>query len=181
VAGAVPTGASRPGTSIPARLREELRDYAVVAGYLYVCLAVIAFYRAAILRDVGVTFSPLGFALVKALVLGKFALLGKAAGLGDRVGGTVQARIAWKSVLFALLLIALSAVEELVVAWLHTGSFRAAVAEVAALHVLTVLADEAVLLLVAIPLLTAVELSRALGPGRLGQLLRQPPAGHGEH
>jgi hypothetical protein len=177
----VSTSSTESAPGIRARLREELRDYAIVAGYLYVCLGVLAIYRTAILRDAGVAFSPLGFALVKALVLGKFALLGKAAGLAEGLGRTVGARIAWKSVLFALLLIALSAVEELVAAWLHTGSFRAAVAEVAALHVLTVLADAAVLLLVAVPLLAAVELSRALGPGRLGQLLRQPPAGPTDH
>jgi hypothetical protein len=164
----VSTGSPEPTPGIRARLRAELRDYAIVAGYLYVCLGVLVIYRTAILRDAGVTFSPLGFALVKALVLGKFALLGKAAGLGEGIGRTVGARIAWKSVLFALLLIALSAVEELVVAWLHTDSFRAAVAEVAALHGLTV---------VAVPLLATVELSRVLGPGRLGELLRQPPAG----
>jgi hypothetical protein len=168
------------GTRIRARLREELRDYAVVAGYLYLCIGVLTVYKTAILRDAGVPFSPLGFALVKALVLGKFALLGKAAGLGEGLGGTVLARIAWKSMLFMLLLVALSAAEELVLGWLHTGSASGGVAALAEIRPLTVLADAAVLLLLAVPLLATVEVARAVGPGRFWQLLRAPvrPGGH---
>lgn len=171
------TSPHEPHGSIGARLRAELRDYAVVAGYLYVCLAVLALYKTAILREVGVAFSPLGFAIIKALVLGKFALLGKAAGLGEGLGQRLWTRVMVKAVLFGLLLVALSAVEELVAGWWREGSWAAGLAAVAALAPLTVVADTLVLVLVAVPLLAFVEMAQALGPGEFRRLLGRPPAG----
>ncbi|MBL8224196.1 MAG: hypothetical protein JNM50_02610 [Chromatiales bacterium] len=165
--------AASAGAGRQAALRRELRDYAIVAAYLYVCLGVLAIYKTAILRDAGVAFSPLGFALVKALVLGKFALLGKAAGLGQGFGSTVGARIGWKSVLFALLLLALSLVEELVAAWWGGRSFAESLAHVASLPPLTVGADALVLLLIAVTLIAFIELGRALGPGELARVLQR--------
>jgi hypothetical protein len=173
----VTTAAHQPGGGLPVRLREELRDYAIVAGYLYVCLGVLALYKTAILRDAGVPFSPLGFALFKALVLGKFALLGKAAGLGRGHGRPLWARVAVKAVLFAALLVVLSVIEELVAGWWREGSRAAGIAHVLALVPLTVVADGLVLVLVAAPLLAVVEVARALGPVEFRRLVGRPPAG----
>jgi hypothetical protein len=170
------TSPHEPHGSVGARLRAELRDYAVVAGYLYVCLTVLALYKTAILREAGVAFSPLGFAIVKALVLGKFALLGKAVGLGEGLGQRLWTRVAAKAVLFALLLVVLSTIEELVAGWWRDGSLAAGLAAVAALAPLTVVADALVLVLVAVPLLAFVEVARVLGPGEFRRLLGLPPA-----
>jgi hypothetical protein len=167
----------QPHESVGARLRAELRDYAVVAGYLYVCFGVLALYKTAILREAGVPFSPLGFAIVKALVLGKFALLGKAVGLGRGLGQRLWTRVAAKAVLFALLLVLLSAIEELVAGWWREGSWAAGLAAVVALAPLTVVADALVLVLVAVPLLAFVEVAGALGPGEFHRLVGRPPAG----
>jgi hypothetical protein len=171
------TTAHQSGGGLKARLRDELRDYAIVAGYLYVCLGVLALYKTAILRDAGVAYSPLGFALVKALVLGKFALLGKAAGLGRGLGQPLWVRVAVKAVLFAALLVVLSVIEELLAGWWREGSWAAGMAHVVALAPLTVAADALVLVLVATPLLAVVEVARALGPVAFRQLVGRPPPG----
>jgi hypothetical protein len=153
-----------------------LRDYAVVAGYLYVCLGVLVLYRTAILRDAGVAYAPYGFALIKALLLGKFALLGKAAGLGDRQpSATLLGQIARKVVLFVLLLVALSALEELATGWLRGRSPAAAISDLGGFPFLTLAADALVMMLVAAPIVATVEVARALGPGELMRLLRGPP------
>lgn len=158
------------------RIREELRAYAVVAAYLYVWLGAIVLYRAAVLEGVGVDSFPMGFAIVKALILGKFALLGKAAGLGDRGdSGAVLARIARKATLFVVLLLVLSGVEKLVEGWWHARTFAETIADFGPDPALQILADAVLLLLAITPLIATVEISRALGPGVLAGVLRGAP------
>ena len=65
------------------RLKTELREFLVLATYLFICFAALAAYKAAILRVYGVTFAPWVFAAVKALVSAKFLLIGRMFGLGD--------------------------------------------------------------------------------------------------
>lgn len=164
---------SRVKATIGERLREELYAYAIVAGYLYVCIGVLTLYKTAILRDVGIVFAPLGFAAVKALILGKFILLGKAAGLGARGGAaSLGWRIVRKAVLFLALLIVLEALEEVASGWLHGHSIAETVAELGDAPLLTALADALVLLLVLVPFIALTEISAALGPGVLVRMLR---------
>lgn len=155
------------------RLREELRDYAIVAAYLYVCLGALVLYKSAVLRGAGVEYFPVGFAAIKALILGKFVLLGKAAGVGDRFrAGTVLGRIVRKSLAFLALLIVLSALEELAGGWWRGRSVAQTIAEFSADPALQVFADSLLLLLVLVPLVATIEVSRALGSGVLTRTLR---------
>lgn len=162
--------AQRP--SVKERLREELHRYLAVSAYLYVCFAAILLYRAAILSSIGEHFMPLGLAAAKALILGKFVLLGEAAGVGTRIGArTLLERIARSSVLFLLVLILLTVVEEIVVGLVHGSSIWQAAAALVERPWLEVLASCILMLLVLIPLVAVTEVSRALGPGSLRQLL----------
>ena len=164
------TSAQRP--SVKERLREELHRYLAVSAYLYVCFAAILLYRAAILSSIGEHYMPLGLAAGKALILGKFVLLGDAAGVGTRIGArTLLERIARSSVLFLLVLILLTVVEEIVVGLVHGNSIGQAAAALVERPWLEVLASCILMLLVLVPLVTVTEVSRALGPGALHQLL----------
>ena len=62
--------------SLKHRLREELRHYVIVAAFLYVCFGALQLYKTAVLEDAGVHYLPLGVAAVKALIIGKFLLVG---------------------------------------------------------------------------------------------------------
>jgi hypothetical protein len=160
------------------RAREELRNYAAIVAYLYVCFAAVFFYRAALLQDAGPGFLPHGVALVKALILGKFFMLGEAAKVGTRVGGrSIWGAIATKSLLFFLLLVALSVLEELVAGKIHGRSFAQSLAEIEQRSVRETLATCLLLLLVLIPLIGVKELSRAMGPGELARLLKSSVPG----
>ena len=155
------------------RAREELRNYAVVSAYLYVCFGALLLYRSALLQEAGTDFLPHGAAIIKALILGKFILLGEAAGVGTRVGGrTLWRSIAAKSLLFFLLLVALTVLEELLVGKAHGRSFAQTMVELQQRSVFETLATCFLLLLVLIPLIAVKELSRALGPGVLSRLLK---------
>jgi len=157
------------------RLREELHRYLAVSAYLYVCFAAILLYKSAILSSIGQHYLPLGLAAGKALILGKFVLLGEAAGVGTRIGArTLLQRILSSSVLFLVLLVLLTIVEEIVVGVVHGHSVGQAVAALAERSWPEVLASSLLMLLVLVPLVTVTEVSRVLGPGALRRLLLGP-------
>jgi hypothetical protein len=163
------------GHSVRARLREEMREYAIIFVYLYICFTVLLLYKAAILDEAGTRFVPFGIAAVKALILGKFLLIGKAIGVGDRgAAGTLLQLIIRKSVLLLLLLVVLTIVEELVTGWFHGHAFAQTIAEFGSrwpeMAVGTLL-----MLMVLLPFVAVKELSVALGPGVLLRTLREPP------
>ena len=95
-------------------------QYLVVSAYLYVCFGVILLYKASVLHGQGIQFAPFGLAIVKALILGKFILIGLALKVGEReTPRRLLFDILVKSLAFFLLLVALSIVEEICVGLLH--------------------------------------------------------------
>ena len=68
------------------KLSRELKEYLGLSVYLYVCFGAIQLYKTALLADHGISYEPYGFAAAKALILGKFILLGRAASIGERHG-----------------------------------------------------------------------------------------------
>jgi len=161
------------------RLREELRKYLLVSAYLFVCFAVLLLYRSAILRDAGQHVAWLGTAAVKALVLGKFLLIGEAAGVGTRApAGTLLRRIATRTLLLAALLVALTIVEEIVVGLVHHQSTAQSLAEFFGHALPEKLAGCLVMVLVLLPLVAATELRHAVGAGTLSRLLQSRPSPH---
>jgi hypothetical protein len=158
--------------SIGQRLMAELRRYGLVSAYLYVCFGAILLYKSAILTEAGQHYLPFGVAAVKALVLGKFVLIGEMAGVGSRTGsGGFLSRVARQSLLLLLVLIALTAVEEFVVALIHGRTAGEAASALAGLLRPEVLASTLLMLLILVPLVVVTELSRALGPGGLRRLV----------
>jgi hypothetical protein len=162
-------------SGVKARLREELHKYLAVSGYLYVCFVAIVLFKMAVLRDAGVAYLPLGLAAAKALILGKFVLIGEAAHVGSRVQArTLLHRIVRRVALLFLLLVLLLVVEELLVGWFHGHPLAQTLAEYR--HRLPeLLAMLLLLLLILVPLVGVTEFSHARGPRALRDLLLEPP------
>lgn len=115
---------------------------------------------------------PHGLAAVKALILGKFILLEEMFGVGERWQfASLLRAIAGKTMQFFLLLLVLSAIEEIVVGWLHGRTLAQTVGELAAQSWRVTLAQCLVLLLILIPLIVGKELTRVLGLERIVALL----------
>jgi hypothetical protein len=161
------------GPGLKERAREELRRFVMVSVYLFVCFAALVLYRDALLREAGTLGTvTLGFAAGKALILGKFLLLGEAAGVGSSRGApTLLHAIVRKAVLLLVFLVVLSVLEELLVGRIHGHSFGETLAEYGRHSVLVLLAKCVLLLLALLPLVATMELSRALGPGVLKRML----------
>jgi len=170
---------SAGGESLKHRLRDELRKYLIVSAYLYICFGALQLYKAALLQDAGVHYLPLGVAVVKALIVGKFLLIGDAirARLQLRPGrlpGRIAMRVFWLLLIVILLTIA----EELIVGWIHGRSIAEMQSEFHARSMPELLAEVLLIGLILVPLVAAAEVSQALGPGVLRrQFLRAADSG----
>jgi hypothetical protein len=168
------SSAAEEGESLKDRLREEMRKYLIVSAYLYICFGAVQLYKAALLQDAGVHYLPLGVALVKALIIGKFLLLAdairnKLQGRQGRLPGRIAKRVFWLLVILVLLTIA----EELILGWIHGHSMVEMETEFRAGSMLELVAEVLLMGLILVPLVSAAELSQALGPGLLQGLLLQ--------
>ena len=181
-AGAGTRGASAAQrASLAQRARRELYEFLVVSAYLYVCFAALIFYKASILRGEGIEFAAFGLAIVKALILGKFLLLLEALKIGEdkKHARSALANILAKSLLFSLLLFAMTVVEELIVGHFHGRTSREVLREIAGGTWEQALAVAILLFLILVPFFGYQEIAARLGKGKLLKLLteRSPPEG----
>jgi len=66
------------------RVTAEVKEFSIVAVYLFVCFSALSYLKASILEAHGIEFAPFGFAAAKALICAKFVLLGRAFRVGER-------------------------------------------------------------------------------------------------
>src|SRR5690349_286058 len=100
--------------SIRKRAADELKEFAVIAVYLYICFTAILYLKSSILKAHGIAFAPFGFAAVKALICAKFVSVGHIFHVGERFKSLP---LIWptlyKSLAFLVLLLVLNAIEEI--------------------------------------------------------------------
>jgi len=164
-------------TSVRERARDELRNYALVAGYLFVCFAVLWFYETTWSGGTDV-MANLAAVAIKALIFGKFILIGEAVGVGKSTRAPhLLGAIVTKALQFLLLLIVLTIVEEVLVGLHHGSSVGQTMAEFERHSAVQMLAKCLLALFILLPLIAIKELSRTLGPGVLQNLLLKSRAG----
>ncbi len=161
----------REHKSLGQRARHELIAYLAVSGYLLIWFSAVMFYKSTVLGSVGIQFAPFGLAAVKALILGKFILVLEALKIGDRKkGGQVLAiEIIREALLFTLVLILLSVLEELIVGHFHGREARAVLSEMGGGTIPQAVATSILMFLVLLPYLAFRRL--AMMHGELPELL----------
>ena len=106
--------------SIPGRAVEEFKALLALTLYLYVCFGAVVLYKSAILSEAGISITVWGIAIVKALILAKFMLLGRMMHLGARYR---HKPLIWptlhRSLMYLILLLILTTIEELIVGYFH--------------------------------------------------------------
>ena len=164
--------------SLAQRAAHELRTYLGVTVYLWACFAALLFYKSTILHSEGVAYTAYGIAIVKALILGKFMLLGHAARLGERSpAGRIVTAILWQSLVFALMLILLTLVEEAAVGMFHGHTLQDTVNNFADGSLLEAVAIAVLMFMIMIPYFGSREIAQVHGDGTLvGLLLAHRPA-----
>jgi hypothetical protein len=135
------------------RAWHEVIAYLTISGYLLVWFSAVMFYKATILGSVGIEFAPFGLAAVKALILGKFILVMEdlKIGEGKEGGGILAVEILKKALLFTLLLIVLSIVEEVVVGHFHGRGVREVLGEIGGGTIPQAIATGVLMFLVLLP------------------------------
>ena len=157
--------------SLHQRAKSELKEFVVIAIYLYVTLGAIMLMKTAVLHSHGVEFSPLGIAAVKSAVLAKFMLIGKAMKIGE---GANDKPLIWptlyRAVAFLLLLIVMTLLEEAIVGLFHHRSIAESLGDLVGIHLQETLAGYVLTLLVLIPFFAFRVLDEALGEGTLARM-----------
>jgi hypothetical protein len=157
------------------RAVSEVREFTVVAVYLWVCFTALAYLKFAILEAHGIAFAPFGFAAVKALICAKFVSLGHAFHMGERF--KKQALI-WpvlhKSLVFLLLLLVLNLCEEVIVGWMHGRTFIDSISEIAGGTRDQQIATMIIMLLILIPFFMFRVLSEVIGEHTMARLFFEP-------
>jgi hypothetical protein len=147
----------------------ELKEFAILAVYLYITLGSVILMKTAVLHSQGIEFAPWGIAIVKAAVLAKFMLLGKAMKIGERT--TTTSPLIWptlhKAFAFLVLLIIMTIIEEAVVGMFHHRSVAASLGELVGIRLEETIAGCLIVLLVLIPFFAFRVLDEALGEGKL--------------
>lgn len=157
--------------SLKDRFWAEMRKYGFISLYLYVCFSVLMMYQAAMAPEHSISTIQHGAALIKALVIGKFLLIGEAIRVGDRrEGPTLVHRIVWKSLAFLLMLIVFNLLEEIVVGLFHTQSVAESITDWLGRPLIEIIAPALVMLLILIPMVSILETSKALGEERFRAL-----------
>jgi hypothetical protein len=150
------------------RAVNEFREFAILTVYLYVTLGAVIVMKTAVLHAEGIEFAPWGIAIVKALLLAKFMLVGRALKIGE---GDTTSPLIWptlyKALAFLVLLIVLTVIEEAVVGLFHGRSIAISLGDLAGRRLEETLASFLIMLLVLIPYFAFRVLGEVLGEGRL--------------
>ena len=162
--------ATTPKPTLRRRAVHEFRELAIVTLYLYVTLGAVILMKAAVLHDRGISFTVWGVAIVKALVLAKFMLIG-----GAVIGERYKTRpLIWptlhKAFAFLVLLVVLTIIEEVVAGLFHQQSVAASLGELFGAKLEETIAGIIIMLLILIPYCAVGVLGEALGEGRLTRM-----------
>jgi hypothetical protein len=153
------------------RAKHELKELALISLYLYVTLGAVILIKTAVLRDQGIEFAPWGIAIVKAVVLAKFMLIGEAMKIGERA---TLSPLIWptlqKAFALLVLLIVMTIIEEAVIGLFHHQPITASLGELFGPRFDETIAGYIIMLLVLIPYCAFRVLDVALGEGKLARM-----------
>jgi len=161
--------------AIPKRVADELKEFAIIAVYLYICFTAILYLKASILRAHNIEFAPFGFAAVKALICAKFVSLGHIFHVGDRFKSLP---LIWptlyKSAVFLVFLIILNALEETIVGLIHHRAVAESLAEFGGGTLDQLIATSILGLLILVPFFAFRTLGELLGEQNLVRVFLYP-------
>lgn len=173
------TTGTKAKPSLRQRAVHEVREFLVLSAYLYITLGAVILVKAAALHAHGLEVTPWGAAIVKAMVLAKFMLAGRALGIGERA---MDGPLIWptlhKTAAFLVLLVVLTLVEEAVVGLLHGEAVATSLGNLLGPRLPETIAGIVIMLLVLFPYFAFRVLDGALGKGRLWRMffIAGPPS-----
>lgn len=162
--------------SLRDKAASELRELVVLTAYLWLCFGAIIFLKNAILEAHAITALPLGFAAIKAVVCAKFVMIGRLLPVAARrTGERLVVAILRRSLALLVILLALTLVEEIVLAMIHGQPLAEALASLGGGTAYQMAATIAIMLLILVPYVAFQGLDEVLGKGTLRRLFLERP------
>jgi hypothetical protein len=161
----------------------ELKEFLVIALYLWVILALFDLYRSVILSEEHINLVHQGFAVINALALAKVLLIAKALHLGEWIDDwPLIYPTLLKSTLFTIVLACFKILEDAGIGMYSGKSFQQSIADLGGGTLNGILCISLIMLVMLIPFFAVTELQAVLGEGKLKQLFfrprnSSPPAG----
>ncbi len=157
------------------RVFHGIREYFVISGYLFVVFALFTTYKAVILAQQHIGFTPHGLALINALALAKVILTAQELHLADQFrDAPLIYPTLLKSFVFAILLACFKIVEETAIGAFHGESFHESIATIGGGSWQAIATLTALMFFVLIPFFGFTELRRVFGEDRLVGALFRP-------
>ena len=154
----------------------ELKEFLVIALYLWVILALFQLYRSLLLREEHITVvAHQWFAVINALALGKVILVAKALHLGEWADDwPLIYRSLLKSALFTIVLACFKILEDAGLGMYRGKSFQESIADLGGGTLNGILCVSLIMFVMLIPFFVLTELQGVLGEGKLIQLFFRP-------
>ena len=176
---ATETAGPKPG--IRDRFIHEMKQYLVMVIFLFFFFAGFTAYRRLLLASYEIDYADYGWALIKALVLGKVILIGELLHVGKRFEQRpLIVSTLWKTLAFGLLIVAFAVLERLVGAWIHHRPLSEEFS-LSGPDGYELLARIPLQVVALVPLFAFRELGRVLGEDRLEALFLRGPAAQPSH
>ena len=157
------------------RAYHEFKEFLILSFYLWLVLGMFIEFKSIILAENQINFAAHGVALINALVLGKFMLIVRAFNPGKEADDApLIYPTLLKAGIFAVALMVLKILEDVVVGYFHHKSFAESIADLGGGSLKVILIFTGMLFLVLIPVTAFGELQRVLGEGKLYDLFWRP-------
>lgn len=172
----IPKNSTKPEKiSIWHHIQEEFIQATLLALYFAAWFCAIAFFTLAVLREAAIPITPFGLALIKAALCAKFMMLGKAVYplKVDTDRGLIKS-IFWHSIVYLLIVIALSFAESGVDGLLHGKSFLESIASFGHGDPIYISALAFIYWLILWPYLIFLGLQQSMGNQAVGTILLGP-------
>ena len=154
------------------RALEELKLYWFCTMYLFFALGSFMLYRRLVLAEAGIAYLHYGIAAIEAMVIAKVVLIGRALHLGTRVEGRpLVIAIAYKSILFGLVVLLFGVVEHVVTGFVEKRTWAEIVRHIEEIGIYELLARVLMMMIAFVPMFAFWELSRTMGAQELRALL----------
>ena len=157
------------GPNLKTKAIHELREFAIISGFLAFFFCALTTYSMLILRAFHIQSSSYAFAIINALVIAKVILIGEYAKLGRRLDSKPLIYSAiFRAFLYSLLVLCFHFLEEVIKRLIHGEAILSIPSEI---HLDEMLARGIVVFCVFIPLFAFRDLRRRLGEDRFKALV----------
>ena len=155
-------------SDLKARALEEFKLYWICTAYLFVALGSFMLYRRLILAEAGLPYLNYGVAAIEAMIIAKVVLIGRALKVGTRFESRpLVISVAYKSIMFGLVVLAFGIVERLVTGLFQHKSLPDIVRNLEEIGIYELLARMLMMMIAFIPMFAFWELGRVIGGVRL--------------